>query len=64
MRDTEHKLANYQKRATAERQIPLSVELPHLALRADLAVGVAASALFGNWLEYLAAGVKLPASMS
>jgi homoserine O-succinyltransferase len=62
--DTEHKLANYQKRASAERQIPLSVELPHLVLRGDLAVGVAASALFRNWLDYLAAGVKLPASTS
>jgi homoserine O-succinyltransferase/O-acetyltransferase len=57
--DTEHKLANYQKRASAERTIPLSVELPHLTLRSDLAVGVAASALFGNWLEYLSDNVKL-----
>ena len=42
----------------AERQIPLSVELPHLVLRADLATGVAAAAIFGNWLEYLSDGVK------
>jgi homoserine O-succinyltransferase len=57
--DTEHKLVNYQKRASAERTIPLSVELPHLTLRSDLAVGVAASALFRNWLEYLSDSVKL-----
>jgi homoserine O-succinyltransferase/O-acetyltransferase len=56
--DTENKLAHYQKRARAERQIPLSIELPHLTLRPDLAVGVAAAALFRNWLEYLSDGVK------
>jgi homoserine O-succinyltransferase/O-acetyltransferase len=56
--ETENKLAHYRKRACAERQIPLSVELPHLTLRPDLAVGVAAAALFRNWLEYLSDGVK------
>lgn len=56
--DTENKLANYEKRARAERRMPLSVELPHLTLRADLAVGMAAAALFKNWLEYLSDGVK------
>ncbi len=59
--DTERKLANYRKRASAERQIPLSVELPHLGLRSDLATGVAAAAIFANWLEYLSDGVKLSA---
>jgi homoserine O-succinyltransferase len=62
--ETEHKLGHYRKRASAERQIPLSVELPHLALRSDLATGVAASAIFGNWLEYLSDGVKLSAGIS
>jgi homoserine O-succinyltransferase/O-acetyltransferase len=62
--DTEHKLGNYQKRARAERTIPLSVELPHLVLRSDLAVGVAAAALFGNWLEYLSDSVKLRTGMN
>ena len=38
--ETERKLVNYRKRAIAERQIPLSVELPHLTLRSDLATGV------------------------
>ena len=56
--ETENKLAHYRKRACAERQIPLSIELPHLTLRPDLAVGVAAAALFRNWLEYLSDGVK------
>jgi homoserine O-succinyltransferase/O-acetyltransferase len=56
--ETENKLAHYLKRACAERQIPLSIELPHLTLRPDLAVGVAAAALFRNWLEYLSDGVK------
>jgi homoserine O-succinyltransferase len=62
--DTEHKLANYQKRASAERTIPLSVELPHLTLRSDLAVGVAAAALFRNWLEYLSDSVTLRTGMN
>lgn len=62
--DTERKLVNYQKRASAERTIPLSVELPHLTLRSDLAVGVAAAALFGNWLEYLSDSVKLRTGMN
>ena len=62
--DTEHKLVNYQKRASAERTIPLSVELPHLTLRSDLAVGVAAAALFRNWLEYLSDSVTLRTGMN
>jgi homoserine O-succinyltransferase len=57
--DTEHRLKNYQKRARAERTIPLSVELPHLALRSDLSIGMAAAALLRNWLEYLNDSVKL-----
>jgi homoserine O-succinyltransferase len=62
--ETEHKLANYQKRAIAERQIPLSVELPHLALRPDLATGVAAAAIFRNWLEYLSHDVRISAGIA
>ncbi|SDT20724.1 homoserine O-succinyltransferase MetA [Bradyrhizobium canariense] len=56
--ETERKLANYQKRAMAERQIPLSVELPKLTLRPDLAISAAASTIFRNWLEYLSEGVE------
>jgi homoserine O-succinyltransferase/O-acetyltransferase len=51
--ETESKLANFQKRASAERKLPLSAGLPHLALRADIAAGAAAAVLFRNWLEYL-----------
>jgi homoserine O-succinyltransferase len=51
--ETERKLASFQKRASAERRLPLSVELPHLTLRQDIAAGSAATAIFGNWLDYL-----------
>jgi homoserine O-succinyltransferase len=51
--ETERKLASFQKRASAERRLPLSVELPHLTLRQDIAAGSAATAIFGNWLGYL-----------
>lgn len=62
--ETERKLANYQKRAIAERQIPLSVELPPLVLRRDLATGVAAAAIFGNWLEYLSDDIRISAGIA
>ena len=45
----------------AERTIPLSVELPKLALRPDLAFGQVAAVIFRNWLEYLSDGVKAAA---
>jgi homoserine O-succinyltransferase len=53
---TEKKLAGFQQRARAERKLPLSVELPGLALRPDNATGAAAAAIFQNWLEYLTGG--------
>jgi homoserine O-succinyltransferase len=61
---TEKRLAHFQKRATAERTLPLSIELPHLALRQDIAAGAAAAVIFRNWLGYLGEGAKatLPAS--
>jgi homoserine O-succinyltransferase len=62
--ETERKLVTYQKRAITERTMPLSVEFPHLVLRNDLSVGVAAAALFKNWLEYLSDSVKLRTGMS
>jgi len=51
--ETEHKLANFEKRARAERKLPLSVELPRLTLRHDIAAGSAAALIFANWLGYL-----------
>jgi homoserine O-succinyltransferase len=56
---TESRLAVYEQHATAERTLPLSVELPHLALRQDIAAGAAASLIFRNWLEYLSDGLRL-----
>jgi homoserine O-succinyltransferase/O-acetyltransferase len=55
-RETEIKLARFGELAIAERTLPLSVELPPLTLRSDIAVGTAAAALFGNWLGYLTDG--------
>ncbi|HEX9469643.1 MAG TPA: homoserine O-succinyltransferase [Bradyrhizobium sp.] len=50
---TERKLASFEQRARAERKLPLSVELPGLTLRPDIAAGTAATAIFRNWLGYL-----------
>lgn len=56
--ETEHRLMNFQKLARVERKLPLSAELPKLTLRPDIAAGTAASAIFGNWLDYLSAGKR------
>jgi homoserine O-succinyltransferase/O-acetyltransferase len=56
--ETESKLARFQKRASVERRFPLSVELPGLTLRPDIAAGAAATALFRNWLGYLSEGAR------
>jgi homoserine O-succinyltransferase len=56
--ETEHRLMNFQKLARVERKLPLSAELPKLTLRPDIAAGVAASAIFGNWLDDLSAGKR------
>ncbi|MGH6764231.1 MAG: homoserine O-acetyltransferase/O-succinyltransferase family protein, partial [Bradyrhizobium sp.] len=56
--ETEHRLKNFQKLARVERKLPLSAELPKLTLRPDIATGSAASAIFGNWLDYLSAGKR------
>jgi homoserine O-succinyltransferase len=55
---TENKLINFQKRASAERKLPLSVELPNLVLRPDIEAGAAAAVIFRNWLGYLSDGAK------
>ena len=54
--ETESKLVGFEKRASAERKLPLSVQLPDLTLRKDIATGTAATVLFGNWLRYLSDG--------
>ncbi len=56
--ETENKLARFEKRARAERKLPLSVVLPRLTLRPDIAPGTAAAAIFKNWLEYLSEGAR------
>ena len=52
---TEEKLARFEKRAKHARHPALAGELPALNLRPDIAAGRAAAALFGNWLDFLAA---------
>jgi homoserine O-succinyltransferase len=51
--ETEGRLAGFQKRACAERKLPLSAELPGLRLRRDIAAEVAPAEIFRNWLGYL-----------
>jgi homoserine O-succinyltransferase/O-acetyltransferase len=51
--ETEGRLACFQKRARAERKLPLSTELPGLRLRRDVAAEVAPTEIFRNWLGYL-----------
>ena len=51
--ETEGRLACFQKRACAERKLPLSTELPGLRLRRDVAAEVAPTEIFRNWLGYL-----------
>jgi len=50
---TEERLARFEKRARHERHPALSNGLPALTLRADIAAGSAAAALFRNWLQFL-----------
>ncbi|MCK1542049.1 homoserine O-succinyltransferase [Bradyrhizobium sp. 147] len=60
---TEEKLARFEKQARHQRHPALTNELPALNLRADIAAGTAAAALFRNWLQYLDtdADVSVPA---
>jgi homoserine O-succinyltransferase/O-acetyltransferase len=59
---TEHKLVVFERRARVERRPALSAELPERTLRPDIATGTAATAIFRNWLGYLAQGAKAPVS--
>jgi len=54
--ETERKLATFRKRASAERKLPLSAQLPGLTLRPDKAAGAAVTTIFRNWLGYLSDG--------
>jgi homoserine O-succinyltransferase/O-acetyltransferase len=51
--ETEGRLAHFQKRARAERRLPLSAEFPGLRLRRDVSADAAAITIFRNWLGYL-----------
>ena len=51
--ETEGRLAFFQKRASAERKLPLSAELPGLRLRRDVAAETAPTEMFRNWLGFL-----------
>jgi len=53
---TEERLARFERQAKHERHPALTNDLPALNLRADIAAGGAAAALFRNWLQYLGAG--------
>lgn len=56
--ETEDRLASFQRRAAVERRPALSAELPDRTLRQDIAAGAAATAIFKNWLGYLAGGAR------
>ena len=56
--ETEERLASFERRASLERRPALSAELPSRTLRQDRAAGAAATAIFKNWLGYLAAGTR------
>jgi len=53
--ETEGRLARFRKRASAERKLPLSAELPGLRLRCDVAAEAAPTEMFRNWLGFLGA---------
>jgi homoserine O-succinyltransferase/O-acetyltransferase len=55
-------LRNFETRARASRNPMLAAELPGLTLRSDLAPGVAANAIFRNWLGFLREEASEPAS--
>ena len=59
---TEGRLARFEKRAMHQRHPALAGELPALELRADIAAGSTAAALFRNWLGLLAEDAAAPLS--
>ena len=59
---TVEQLESFEVRARANRDPMLAAELPGLVLRPDLAEGVAANAIFRNWLGFLREEAREPAS--
>jgi len=57
---TEERLARFAKRARQQRHPALVGDLPALNLRADIAAGSAAAALFRNWLGFLTEDAAAP----
>jgi homoserine O-succinyltransferase len=53
--ETEQKLAAFAVRAQTERRPTLIAELPDRTLREDIAMGVAATVMFRNWIGFLSA---------
>jgi homoserine O-succinyltransferase/O-acetyltransferase len=56
--ETENNLASFQKKASVERKPAVAAELPDIAIRQDIAAGVAATVIFRNWLDYLSDGAR------
>jgi homoserine O-succinyltransferase len=56
--ETERRLADFERRAWAERRPALSAEVPGRNLRQDITGGAAANAIFTNWLGFLAGGAR------
>jgi homoserine O-succinyltransferase/O-acetyltransferase len=56
--ETERSLADFERRACAERRPALSAEVPGRNLRQDITAGAAANAIFANWLGFLSEGAR------
>jgi homoserine O-succinyltransferase len=56
--ETEDRLTAFELRASIERRPALSAELPSRTLRHDVTTEAAATAIFRNWLGYLAGGAR------
>jgi homoserine O-succinyltransferase/O-acetyltransferase len=52
-RDTERRLASFQRRAVVDRNPALSAELPAVTLRPDINGRAAPAAIFRSWLGFL-----------
>jgi homoserine O-succinyltransferase/O-acetyltransferase len=59
---TELRLLAFALRAQTERRPALISELPERTLREDVAAGAAATVMFRNWIDFLAARTRAPSS--